>query len=88
MEKFLINLICELDEKTNDVRLCSLYKRKNFKSKQRKMLLKNLMANNQRRIPKVLDYFNVIKKYTEDVFFNHFRMSRSTFEVSEPMYTV
>lgn len=85
MENFLINLICELDDKPSELKLCSLQQRKLLKYKKRNLLLQ-FMCGKKRRIPKVLDYHKVIKLYPDDIFFDHFRMSRSTFEVSVPIY--
>lgn len=80
MEKVLINLIFELDDKTNDKTLLNAQKRRYLRKKKRNLLLEQLLKR-RRRIPKVLDYFSLIKGYPEDVFFDYFRMSRSTFQV-------
>ncbi|XP_054745279.1 uncharacterized protein LOC129249469 isoform X1 [Anastrepha obliqua] len=79
MEKLIINLIFDLDDKTSDAKLCNRLKRNIIKKKRRNLLLK-IFLDKKRRIPKVLDYFKVIQKYPEDIFFDHFRMRRETFQ--------
>lgn len=81
MEKLIINLIFDLDDKTSDAKLCNRLKRNIIKKKRRNLLLK-IFLDKKRRIPKVLDYFKVIQKYPEDIFFDHFRMRRETFQVN------
>ncbi|XP_075162751.1 uncharacterized protein LOC142235381 [Haematobia irritans] len=79
MEKYIINFICELDDSSNGSNLCYLQKKRYLKYKKRNLILQQV-CKTIRRIPKILGYFEVVNQYPDDVFFNHFRMSRSTFQ--------
>lgn len=82
MEKLGVNILINqfidnaCDQYNNEI----MKEKIKFRRKRKICLLKSFSV--RRKIPKLKNYFHLIKKYPDDVFYSHFRMNRSTLYVS------